>query len=123
GDPDPAAAPRRRYSHERERPLAPVHRLQVRRGLGCRYIDFEDQLVGLERGRAAVVGGRQAVEVGSRELALGRAERRPEPDGRRSGVGRMRRGAALVPEDRMLTMRAVLCEATLAAVQPAVEAE
>ena len=54
---------------ERERPALPVHRLQVDARLRLRDVELEDQLARLERRHAAVVLGRQPVELGDRELA------------------------------------------------------
>jgi hypothetical protein len=114
---------RRGDADERERPPLPVHRLQVDRPRRGGNVDLEDQLARLERGRRAVVLGRQAVEVGDGELACRRAERRVQREQRGGHVRRMRRGAEVVGEDRVLAVLAFARMAAVAAVQPARELE
>ena len=87
------------------------------------HVELEDQLSGLERGHAAVVLGRKPVEVGDRKLARRRSHRRSERDQRRRHVGRMRRRAVAVPEDRVLAVLAGTGVAGVPAVQAARELE
>ena len=72
-----------------------------------------------ERRRAAVVLGRDAVELAERKRPPVGLQRRVECEQRGRDVGGMRRGAVVVREDRVLAMLAREREADVAAVQPA----
>src|SRR3954447_4211541 len=119
GQPRLAAEPRGGDADEGEREARAVHRLQVDARLRPRHVELEDQLAGLQRGHVSVVRGRQAVEPLDRELAAVGPQRRPEREQRGRRVGRMRRGAALVAEDRVLAVRTLARVAAVAAVQEA----
>ena len=108
---------------ERERPALPVHRLQVDARLDLGHVELEDQLARLERRRRAVVRSRQPVQLGDRKLAPVGPDRRAEREQSRSRVGRMRRGAELVAEERVLAVLARLGVAAVAAVQVAGKVE
>ena len=123
-EPRLAAAARRRDADDRERPAPPVHRLQVRARLrrggtsSSRISSSGSSVVVL-----AVVVGRQAVQLGHRQLARGRPQRRAERDAapRRDRTGapkrrsRWRRSRARGARPRRV--------AAVAAVQPARELE
>ena len=106
---------------ERERECLAVHRLQVRARVRLGNFELEDQLAGPQGEGGAVGVGRQPVELGDRQLPLARPQPGIERDERGRRIRRMRRGAALVAEDRMLAVGARLREAALAAVEPARE--
>ena len=107
----------------RERPALAVHRLEVGARLDLRQLDLEQQLAVLERRRAPVRLVREPVELLDRELAPVRPQPRSERDERRRHVGRMRRGAEPVREDRVLAVLAVARVAAVAAVEAAAVAE
>src|SRR5438552_10313522 len=109
--------PRSGDAHLRERPSLAVHRLEVRARLHRRQLDLEEQLALRERRRVPVAVVREPVELLDRELAAVRPQSRAERDERGSDIGRMRRGAEAVREDRVLAMLAVARMAAVAAVQ------
>jgi hypothetical protein len=118
-DPHSAVDARRRDADLRERPLLPVHGLQVDARLGRRHVDIEDQLARLQPDDVAVALVRHAVELEERKFPARRADACVEREQRHRNVGGMRRRAEVVREDRMLAMFALARMATVAAVQPA----
>ena len=117
------AAAHGRDADEGERPALPVHRLQVDARLGHRYLELEDQLVGLERGQRAIVVAREAVQIVHRELASIGADAGSEGEqcGRR--IGGMRGCAPLVAEEGVLAVLSLPGVAAIAAVQVARESQ
>jgi len=81
-DPRRPAPPRGRDADERKRVPPAASRLQVDGRVRGRDVELEDDLARLERGRAPVVLGRNAVERADRQLAAVGAERRPEGEQR-----------------------------------------
>src|SRR5438874_10013661 len=63
------------------------------------------------------VRGREAVELGERELSRRRPQHRAQSEQRGGHVGWMGRGADVVAEDRVLVVPAVLRVAAVAAVR------
>ena len=76
-------------------------------------------LARLERDEPDVPGIGKPVEAGQRQLAAVRPDGRAERQQRGREIGRMRRGAEVVGEDRVLPVLAVAGVAAVAAVQPA----
>ena len=119
-DPRLAAAAHGRDADERERPALPLHRLQV----DARVARVERRPRGSPRpARASSCAGRprsaagRAPRAGAR--AARRAQRRVEREQRGGDVGRVRRRAEVVREDRVLAVLAVAREALVPAVQAA----
>ena len=100
-----------------ERPALAVHCLQVHARVHRRQLDLEDQLARREPDDVALVVARQPVELRERELALRRVQARAEREQRGRHIGRMRRRAVVVREDRVLAVLPFARMTTVAAVQ------
>ena len=113
------AVPCRRHPDEREPEALAVHRLQVDGGIAGRQLELEQYLALLERDEPHVACLGQAVEVCERKLAAVRADGRVERQQRRREVRRVRRGAEVVPEDRVLAVLPFAGMAPVASVEAA----